>query len=66
LKSLVANEPITINGQRFCDPEVIPLAPAPDTIVHHGTTLQRALAMEANRPDPDYYLGEEVRQAAVA
>lgn len=26
----------------------------PPTILHHGTTLQRALAIETNGPDPDY------------
>lgn len=26
----------------------------PPTIVHHGTTLQRARAIEANGPDPNY------------
>ena len=26
----------------------------PPTILHHGTTLQRARAIEANGPDPDY------------
>jgi hypothetical protein len=31
------------------------LVPDPsDTIVHHGTTLQRALAIDANGPDPDF------------
>jgi hypothetical protein len=31
------------------------LVPDPsDTIVHHGTTLQRALAIEVNGPDPDF------------
>jgi hypothetical protein len=31
------------------------LAPDPaPTILHHGTTLQRARAIEANGPDPDY------------
>jgi hypothetical protein len=31
----------------------LPTEPDP-TILHHGTTLQRALAIEANGPDPDY------------
>jgi hypothetical protein len=26
----------------------------PPTILHHGTTLRRARAIEANGPDPDY------------
>jgi hypothetical protein len=26
----------------------------PATILHHGTTLQRARSIEANGPDPDY------------
>lgn len=31
----------------------MPPDPAP-TILHHGTTLRRARAIEANGPDPDY------------
>jgi hypothetical protein len=27
---------------------------APSTILHHGTTLQRALAIEAHGPDPQF------------
>lgn len=27
---------------------------SPDTILHHGTTLKRARAIEANGPDPNY------------
>jgi hypothetical protein len=31
------------------------LAPdPPPTVLHHGTTLQRARSIEANGPDPDY------------
>jgi hypothetical protein len=30
------------------------LPPAPPTVLHHGTTLNRARAIEANGPDPDY------------
>jgi hypothetical protein len=32
----------------------MPLAPNAPTILHHGTTLQRARAIEANGPDPAY------------